>query len=69
MILAIVGKELRETWAIATLAVALFLGHLNSYLGGCNPLVSKFFSWIPGFNVCTTSPVFPFVLPRSQRSL
>jgi hypothetical protein len=66
MLLAIVGKELRETWAIATLATALFLGHLNNYLGGCNPLVSKFFSWIPGFNVCTTSPVFPFVLPGAN---
>jgi hypothetical protein len=66
MILAIIGKELRETWAIATLAVALFLGHLNNFLGGCNPLVSKFFSWIPGFNVCTTSPVFPFVTPGAN---
>jgi hypothetical protein len=66
MILAIVGKELRETWALALLAVALFLGHLNNYLGGCNTLVSKFFTWIPGFNVCTTSPMFPFVLPGAN---
>jgi ABC-type transport system involved in multi-copper enzyme maturation permease subunit len=61
MIFAIVGKELRETWAYATLAVALFLGHLNNYLGGCNSLLSKFFGWIPGFSVCKSSPMFPFV--------
>lgn len=61
MILAIVGKELRETWAYATLAVALFLGHLNNYLGGCNLLLAKFFGWIPGFQTCKTSPMVPFV--------
>jgi ABC-type transport system involved in multi-copper enzyme maturation permease subunit len=61
MILAIVGKELRETWAYATLAVVLFLGRLNNYLGGCNSLLSKFFGWIPGFSVCKSSPPFPFL--------
>ena len=59
MVLAIVRKELRETWAFAALALGLYLVFVGKLTGKASPLLTPIFRWVPGINV--EQPDVPFV--------
>ena len=59
MVLAIVRKELRETWLFAALALGLYLIYLSKLTGNGPPCSLTSFGWLPGMNVET--PEVPFV--------
>ena len=59
MVLAIVKKELRETWVFAALALGLYLIYLSKLTGAWARLLSSLFLWIPGMNA--EPPDVPFV--------
>jgi hypothetical protein len=59
MILAIVKKELRETWLFAALALGLYFLYLSRLTGHWGPLQSWIFAWVPQMN--SEPPDVPFV--------
>ncbi|QEH32574.1 hypothetical protein OJF2_10510 [Aquisphaera giovannonii] len=59
MVLALVRKELRETWAFAALAMILYLAHVTKLMGTGGRIFSDLLTYVPGMNV---TPVdIPFV--------
>jgi hypothetical protein len=61
MVRAIALKELREIWAFAALAVALYVGLVNNQIGNWNALLGSFLGWIPGLKPCACPSLFPFL--------
>ncbi len=59
MILTLVKKELRETWAFAALALALYLVYVSRMMGIGGELLRSLMSYFPGMNI--TPPDLPFV--------
>jgi len=66
MFRAIALKELRETWAFAALAVALFAGLVCNQIGKWNHLLSYLLGWIPGLKPCDCPSLFPFLYDSFQ---
>jgi ABC-type transport system involved in multi-copper enzyme maturation permease subunit len=50
MVLAIVRKELREIWAFAALALALYVIYVSKLTGKGSGLLSSLLGWLPGMN-------------------
>jgi len=61
MVRAIALKELREIWAFAALAVALYVGLVNNQIGNWNATLGFFLGWIPGLKPCACPSEFPFL--------
>ncbi len=59
MVLAIVRKELRETWAFAALALGLYLIYLSPLMKNATPLLASLVTWLPGMG--SGLPEVPFV--------
>ena len=59
MVLAIVRKELRESWLFAALALGLYGIYLFKLTGKSTTLLAHLVWWLPGMNVET--PEVPFV--------
>ncbi len=59
MVLAIVRKELRESWLFAALALGLYGVYLCKLTGKSTTLLGHLVGWLPGMNVET--PEVPFV--------
>jgi len=59
MVLTIVRKELRETWAFAALALGVYVIYLSKLTGKWNPVLTSFVGWMPGMNA--EAPDVPFV--------
>jgi hypothetical protein len=59
MVLAIVGKELRETRAFAALALGLYFIYVTRLTGKWSPLLTALLGWAPGMN--PEPPDVPFV--------
>jgi len=59
MVLAIVRKELRETWLFAALALGLYFIYVCKQTGKWNSLLTQLVGWAPGMNV--EVPDVPFV--------
>ncbi len=59
MVLAIVRKELRETWMFAALALGLYLIYLSKLTGRWSFVLTQLVGWIPGMN--EQAPDVPFV--------
>ena len=59
MVLTLVRKELRETWAFAALALVLYLVYLSNLTGKGGPLLRVLVNLIPGMSVAPVD--IPFV--------
>ncbi len=59
MVLALVRKELRETWLFAALALGLYFICLCKLTGKWTPLLGHLVGWVPGMN--EEMPDVPFV--------
>jgi hypothetical protein len=59
MVLAIVRKELRETWAFAALALAIYGVYLSKLMGKASGLLSSLLAWAPGMSSAQVD--LPFV--------
>ncbi len=59
MVLAIIRKDLRETWLFAAGALGLYLIYLSKLMGDAGRVLTSFVGWLPGMRGET--PDVPFV--------